>query len=130
MQLVVGRQFVPPAAAVGRTPLHFSFFSRVALVDAPRLQERPDRLPGNIETDDAARAIDLLDRVDVDEPPSSREEAGANGERIRNVRSLAVHRALDPADHPSSDVGNQVTDRPAEVGEGRFAHALDATPPI
>jgi hypothetical protein len=130
MQLVVGRQFALPAAAVGRTPLHFSYFSRVALVDTPRLQERPDRLPANSETNDAARAVDLLDRLGRDEPSSSREEAGANGERIRNVGSLAVHRALDAADHPSSDVGNQVTDRPAEVGERGFVHGLDATPLI
>jgi hypothetical protein len=110
--------------------LHFSYFSPLALVNRPRLQERPDRLPGNIETDDAARAVDLLDRLGWDEPASSREEAGANGQRIRNVGSLAVHRALDPADDPSSDVGNQVTDRPAEVGERGFVHGLDATPPI
>src|ERR671935_318864 len=48
--------------------------------------------------DHAARPVDLLDRVGGDEPAAPRQEAGAHGERIRNVGRRAVHRALHLAD--------------------------------
>ncbi len=72
-QLVVGRQFVPPAAE-GRDVHIFPAFRRLCQL----LQEGADRLASHAEPDDAVRAVDLLDRLGRNEPAAAGEEAGAN----------------------------------------------------
>jgi hypothetical protein len=129
MQLVVGRQFVLPPQ-MGQDSLHFCFFARFLLVVARRLQEGPNRLAGDAQADNTARSVDLSDRVGWDQLSPAGEEARADGEGVGNIRSGAVHRALDPTDHAPPDVGDQVTDRPAEVGERGFAHSRDVTPAV
>src|SRR5439155_5811138 len=62
------------------------------------LEEAADVLAVDPEADDAARAVDLIDRVGRDEPAAAREEARLDREGVRDVRGCAVHRALDLAD--------------------------------
>ena len=95
------------------------------------LEKCANCLTRNIEADDAARSVDLLDRRGWNEPASAGEETGADGERVRDVGRRAVHRTLDPPHDPSTDVRNEIADRGAEVEEGGcFGHKLDVTPAV
>jgi hypothetical protein len=81
----------------------------------------------NTKSDDPAGTVDPLDRLSRHEPAAAGEEAGADGQRVRNIRRSAVHQALDAADDPPTDVGNRVADRSPKIGERRFAHDEDST---
>src|SRR4051812_32852795 len=62
------------------------------------LEKGADVLAVDPEADDAACAVDVLDRVGGDEAAAAREEAGLHGKGVRDVRRRTVHRALDLAD--------------------------------
>jgi hypothetical protein len=80
-----------------------------------------DRVAVDAKLDHAARAVDLVDRVRGDETPTTREKARLDRERIRNVRSGAVHGALDLPDEPSLPVGHDVAGGATEI-DGNGAH--------
>src|SRR3954469_15442875 len=91
------------------------------------LEERANVFAVDPEADDAARAVDLVDRVGRDEPAAAREEAGLDREGVRDVRRRAVHRALDLADEATLTVGDDVPGRAAEVDcEG--THVVEGIP--
>src|SRR5215216_4514265 len=81
---------------MGQDSLHFCSFARFLLVVARRLQESPNRLAGDAQANDTARSVDLSDRVGRDQLSPAGEEARADGEGVGNIRSGAVHRALEP----------------------------------
>jgi hypothetical protein len=80
------------------------------------LQEAADCFALDAEADDAALAVDLGDRVRGDEPAAAGEEAVADRECVRNVGCLAVHRALDSADHAAPRIRYEKASGRAEVG--------------
>src|SRR5690348_6413419 len=94
-----------------------------------RLQEASNRFAIHAKPDDAARAVDLLDRVGRDHPAAAREEAGLHRECVRDVGGGAVHRALDLADDAALPVGDDVAGRPAEI-DSEGAHSADAIPAV
>src|SRR3954462_10434855 len=88
------------------------------------LEERADVLAGDPEADDAAGAVDLVDRVGRDEPAAAREEPRLDREGVRDVRRRAVHRAFDLPDQATLAVGDDVPGSAAEV-DGDGAHVND-----
>lgn len=82
------------------------------------LEEAADRLAVDAETDHAARAIDLLDRVRRDEPAPAREQARLHREGVGDVSSGAVHRARDLSHDPAPAIGDDVAPGAAEVDGG------------
>ena len=63
--------------------------------------------------------VDLVDRVGRDEASAPGEEARSHRERVRHLGVRAVHRRLDPADHATAPVRDQIAGGPAEVvGDG------------
>ena len=97
------------------------------LIAAWRLEEAADVLAVDPEADDAARAVDLVDRVGGDEPAAARKEPGLHGQRVRDVGGGAVHRALDLPDEAALAVGDDIARRPAEI-DGDCAHVADRIP--
>src|SRR5262245_327171 len=92
-----------------------------------RLQERENRVAVDAETDDAAAAVDLGDRVCRNEPAPARQEARAHGDRVRDVRRGAVHRRLHRAHDPALRVSDERADRAAEL-RTRSARRPEPTP--
>src|SRR4051794_11887025 len=93
------------------------------------LEEAADVLAVDPEADDAARAVDLVDRVGRDEPAAAREEPRLHREGVRHVRRRAVHRALDLADQATLAVGDDVPGGAAEV-DGESTHCPDGIPAL
>src|SRR5439155_12187501 len=73
-----------------------------------RLEEAANRLALDAQSDHAAAAVDLVDRVSRDDSSPPGEEAGADRESVGNVGLGSVHRALDPADDTPLAVGDDV----------------------
>ena len=72
------------------------------------LKEAAKRVPLDPEADDAARAVDLIDRLCGYEPAPSCEEALSDGKRVGDVRLRAVHRALDLPDDAATRVRYEI----------------------
>ncbi len=83
------------------------------------LEKRANRLALDVQSDDAAGAVDLLNRLCRHEPAAAREEARTHRESVRRVTRASVHGALDPADDLPPCVRDQIADRLAKVGEHR-----------
>ena len=88
---------------------------RRCFVSKGPLEEAANRLALDAEADHAARAVDLVDRVRGNEPPAPVEEAGLDGQRVRDVGRGAVHRALDATDHPAAPIGDEEAGRASQV---------------
>jgi hypothetical protein len=91
------------------------------------LEKAADRLARYSEAHDAARAIDVGDRVSRDEAAVAREETGAHRESVRHIGERPVHRALDLADHATPVVGDEETSRVHEI-QRESGHVLNLFP--
>src|SRR5438477_637514 len=118
-RLAVGRQLdSPPQGASRRDCFRFR-----------ALKEAANGFAVDPEADDAAGAVDLVDRVGRNHAAAAREKAGLDRERVRDVRSRAVHRTLDLADETALAIGDDVAGGPAEVDCVR-AHLLPTLFPV
>src|SRR5689334_11584427 len=104
-------------------------FKRHCFGGGSGLEERANVLAVDAKADNARGAVDLVDRVGRDEAAAAREEAGLHREGIRNVRSRAVHGALDLPDQAALAVGDDVPGRAAEV-DGDGTHVGDGIPAL
>src|SRR5437868_1055160 len=91
------------------------------------LEEGTNRLALDPKADHPRAVVDLLDRVGGNEPPAAREESGADRKRIGLFGRGAVHRALDPANHPALRIGDEESSRPTKI-EGKRAHVVNLFP--
>jgi hypothetical protein len=82
------------------------------------LEEAFERFARYAEADHTGGVVDLFDRLGRYDPAAAREEPRAHGQCVGNIRSGAVHRALDPADGTTLTVGDEETIQPTEVGSG------------
>jgi putative nucleotidyltransferase with HDIG domain len=108
------------AARGAATPLSSARPAGAAPADAlvgglALLEEGADRLALDVEADHAAAVVDLDDRVGRNEPAPSRQEPGADCQRVGNVLDPTVHRTLDLSDDPPAGVCYQEADRLIEV---------------
>src|SRR3954469_15766816 len=88
---------------------------------AERSEEAQQLAAVEPEPDHLRARVDRLDRCGRDDEVAPQEAPGADRERIRLVRTRAVHRRLDAADDPPADIRDEEADGLVDRHRARYA---------